>query len=140
MGYEAAGLPDEAIHTTFHQLLTQISNPSIGYSLLSANAILVAEHLSLRPEYKRGIQDFYLTPVEEVNFARDGQRIVRVVNRWVEEKTRGMIRKVIENVDPMTAMVLLNAVYFKGRWKIPFHPLMTSEGVFYNGGLEIESK
>lgn len=140
LGYDAAGLPDEAIAPTFHQLINQISNASDEYKLLSANAILVAKSLSLRPEYKNGILDLYQSPVRDVDFAKDGPKIVKSMNDWVRAKTQGMIRKVLEKVDRLTAMVILNAVYFKGKWKTAFNPSSTKKEDFYNDGLESRSK
>lgn len=139
MGYDAAGLSDEAIPTTFHRLLNQISNKSIDYTFRSANAILVDENLSLRPEYKNGIQDLYLSSVREVNFLRDGSSIRQIVNKWVEEKTRGKIRNMLSNVDPMSALIILNAAYFKGKWKTAFSGRETRKENFYNGGSKSES-
>ncbi|MDY0188255.1 MAG: serpin family protein [Syntrophus sp. (in: bacteria)] len=42
------------------------------------------------------------------------------INRWVREKTEGKIEKILEGLDPNSVCVLLNAVYFKGRWESRF--------------------
>ena len=41
------------------------------------------------------------------------------VNNWCSEKTHGKINQIIDKLDPEIAMILLNAVYFKGEW-LPF--------------------
>ena len=43
---------------------------------------------------------------------------VNQVNKWCDKKTHGKISKIIDQLDPMTFMLVLNAVYFKGEWKI----------------------
>ena len=49
------------------------------------------------------------------------QEAMNCMNRWVFDKTNGMIDNMIESpVDSMTRLVLFDAVYFKGKWETPF--------------------
>lgn len=52
------------------------------------------------------------------------------VNTWVEEKTRGRITNLIKRIDPMTVLLLVNAIYFKGEWKSEFDESLTEEEDF----------
>lgn len=54
------------------------------------------------------------------------------VNEWVSEKTHGKIKKILEELEPNTEMVLLNAVYFKGQWINKFNSERTMKKPFYN--------
>lgn len=56
---------------------------------------------------------------------------VATVNRWVSDHTRGRIDSIISQLDPTMALVLINAVYFKGRWAAPFKAERTSDAPFY---------
>lgn len=38
------------------------------------------------------------------------------MNQWVSQKTEGKIQRIINNLDPASRLVLINAVYFKGEW------------------------
>ncbi|KAG8198839.1 hypothetical protein JTE90_007141 [Oedothorax gibbosus] len=141
LGYNDADLQDKDVHSSFHELLRRFSNAtSRGYILQSANVILVKSSLHLRPDYKKSIRDLYMSPVESVDFAKDGQRIVEGVNGWVENKTGGTIRQVLKYIDPEIAMIVLNAVYFKGKWKNPFKRRQTRMADFFNGGLPTSKK
>jgi len=42
------------------------------------------------------------------------------INGWVKKKTQGKIGSILQVLDPNSACVLLNAVYFKGSWEAPF--------------------
>src|SRR5580693_688444 len=42
------------------------------------------------------------------------------INAWVNDKTHGMIRHILDKLSPLAVLVAINAVYFKGRWTIPF--------------------
>ena len=78
-----------------------------GFSTIDiANAVMT----KFRPmEDFCSIADKYLSPI---------QPLVSVdqVNNWCSEKTHGKINKIIEELNPETVMLLLNAVYFKGKW------------------------
>ncbi|GBN03807.1 Serpin B3 [Araneus ventricosus] len=111
-----------------------------GYVLNSANSILVDKRLELLEEYRRNVQELYRATVRNVDFAREGPRLVKEINDWVKEKTNGKIEKLLQQLSPATALVLLNAVYFKGTWETQFDPKKTKDGVFYNNGLKSEAK
>jgi serpin B len=52
------------------------------------------------------------------------------VNEWCSEKTHGKITKILDELNPDTVMLLINAVYFKADWQHPFNPSFTYTGKF----------
>lgn len=52
------------------------------------------------------------------------------INAWVSRKTAGKIEKILDRVDPDTAAVLLNAVYFKAKWASAFGKSATRDDTF----------
>ena len=52
------------------------------------------------------------------------------VNEWCAEKTHGKITNILDELSPDTAMLLLNAVYFKADWQHQFNPDYTHTGDF----------
>ena len=67
--------------------------------------------------------DKYEAPVEKLVSLEQ-------VNDWCAEKTHGKITEILDELDPATVMLLLNAVYFKGDWEYPFNPDKTYSGLF----------
>jgi serpin B len=60
------------------------------------------------------------------------------VNEWVEKKTQGRIKQLIEDEvvqDPLTIALLINAVFFKGSWADQFDPEDTRPATFQSHGL-----
>ena len=45
---------------------------------------------------------------------------VEQINAWVRQKTEGKIGRIIDRLSPNSACVILNAIYFKGLWKVNF--------------------
>jgi serpin B len=52
------------------------------------------------------------------------------VNGWVSRKTEGKIDKILDRLDPNSAAVLLNAVYFKAKWAAVFSKGATKDEAF----------
>lgn len=75
------------------------------------------------------ICDKYESPIEKLLSKNQ-------VNDWCSKKTHGKITEIIDELDPNTVMLLLNAVYFRGEWTYPFNPEHTYNGTFYNFGKE----
>ena len=55
------------------------------------------------------------------------------INRWVEDKTRQKIQDLIPSgaLHEYTRLVLVNAVYFKGKWVLQFSKTFTEEQPFH---------
>ena len=53
------------------------------------------------------------------------------VNRWVSKKTKGLLPSVFDDLPPGTRLALVDAVYFKARWAVPFERERTSDRRFH---------
>jgi serpin B len=53
------------------------------------------------------------------------------VNAWVKKRTGGKIDSIVGHLDPTTAMVLVNAIYFKGSWQKAFRAEATGVEPFH---------
>ncbi|KAF8773445.1 Serpin B10 like protein [Argiope bruennichi] len=141
LSYEDVGLSDDLVHASFHLLLKLLmkTDESSGYVLQSANAILVDKHLPLVPEYKKDMESLYNASVEVVDFASDTDKIIRDMNKWISMKTGGKIQSLLDRLCDCSSSVILNALYFKGTWRIQFPINKTTMEPFYNNGLESEA-
>ena len=77
------------------------------------------------------ISEQYLAPVEPLKSAEQ-------VNSWCSNKTHGKIPKILEELSEETLVMILNAVYFKGEWRLPFEVEATTKLPFYNFGKDLE--
>eukprot|EP00091_Calanus_sinicus_P001337 TRINITY_DN11331_c0_g1_i1.p2 TRINITY_DN11331_c0_g1~~TRINITY_DN11331_c0_g1_i1.p2 ORF type:complete len:103 (+),score=19.71 TRINITY_DN11331_c0_g1_i1:181-489(+) len=67
----------------------------------------------------------------KVNF-NDANKSANKINNWVAKKTKNKIRRLFskEKLGPNTVMILLNALYFKGKWDKPFDMANTKKRKF----------
>ena len=54
------------------------------------------------------------------------------INNFCSENTNGKINKLIDKIDPEAALILINAIYFKGTWKEKFDEHNTKNKTFLN--------
>lgn len=128
----------EQDNETFHNymlFLYELLNKNAEYDISTANALWVKENLNLLDEYLSVIETYYGGTANETDFSNPEQAADKI-NQWVEDHTNGLIKKLIQSshIDPInTALILTNAIYFKGVWKVQFDPVNTTERYFEIG-------
>ena len=100
-----------------------------------ANLLLIDKKIvgrGLDKNFKRIVNELYKSDVREANFSGDIDGEKQKISRWVSEKTKNFIPdyKSITTADTVTD--LLNVVYFKGTWAIPFKARNTAPQNFKN--------
>jgi serpin B len=92
--------------------------------LLTANALMLPGRDDLvAPEYAALLKDKYGAEIFHDVGLDD-------VNGWVKRKTEGKIERILDKLDPLTAAVILNAVYFKAKWAAPFYKSASTDEAF----------
>ena len=96
-----------------------------------ANRIFVDQSINLRNDFKNVIQLFYKSGVDSVDMINDGRAVVDGINEYVEKVTHGIIKDLMDvnDIDELSRMVLINAIHFKGDWKIQFDKSRTEPGM-----------
>ncbi|XP_054237531.1 ovalbumin-related protein X-like [Indicator indicator] len=122
----------EYIHKLFKDLLSDITKPNASYSLKIADRLYIEKKYPVLPEYLQCIKQLYKVEPKEVDFKTDTEDVRRFINSWVEKETNGQIQDflVSGSVGLDTALVVANAVYFKGIWKTAFKQEDTREVPF----------
>ncbi|XP_004628460.1 serpin B9-like isoform X2 [Octodon degus] len=123
---------EEDIHGGFQSLLTQVHRPGAPYSLSIANRLFGEESCQFLSPFQESCLKFYQAELEQLSFAKSPESARRHINAWVSTKTQGKIQKLLakDSIDEACRLVLINAVYFKGRWEEQFEKSSTSEMPF----------
>lgn len=109
-------------------------------SLTTANSIWPQAGLPLLDSYVTRLEESYGVAVTPLDYVKDAEAARQTINRWVETKTREKIRNLIPpgGIDPSTAMVLVNAIHFKGDWASRFKERHTAPADFTLPGGEVK--
>lgn len=113
------------------EMLRQLPSLDKATKLSIANAIFVDDGWPLLDSYKKDVNDYYDAEIANLDF-KDNEGSLSVINGWCANHTNGLIPKILDSVDPSMLAYLLNAVYFKSMWTMPFAKSMTAEETFTN--------
>lgn len=97
-----------------------------------ANRIYVMNKYKLKEAFNVLTAKHFKSGVEHLDFAKNVES-AKTINTWVEEKTKDKIKDLIapDMLDGDTRAVLVNAIYFKGKWFHPFDPANTAPMPFW---------
>ncbi len=111
----------------------EVNGEPAELELSIANAVWGQETLTWQEAFLEVLAREYGAGVQLTDFAADPEAARVAVNSWVEEETRGRIPDLIAPgmVDALTRMILVNAVYLKAPWAVPFIPEATRPAPFH---------
>ena len=116
----------------FQGLYRDINRGNTRYVLSTANALWAEKTYAFLPGYMSMAQEFYSANATNMDFRNQPEPSRLTINGWVEDQTNNRIRDLIPQggIDPMTRLVITNAVYFKGTWVKQFDANKTKEALF----------
>jgi serpin B len=118
-------LEPQRLHPALQTWLNELnvgSGGQQGYQLQIANALWGQAGYGFRNEFLKLLQTYYGAGLREVDFANAVEAARKTMNSWVEQQTQGKISEMFKPgiLSPATTLVLTNAIYFKGKWALPF--------------------
>jgi serpin B len=120
------------LHTGYAGINTAINSENTAYTLRTANALWAEKTYPFLAEYTTNAERYYGAKVTNLDFINqpDASRIT--INQWVEEQTNDKIQDLLPEgtIDPITRLVITNAIYFKGTWVKQFDVNKTSDADF----------
>lgn len=119
-----------SIAKSYHDFLDGVAT---NQDLAIANRIYVRPTFSVNPTFSQTASDSFYAGIQPINFA-DAVNAAATMNDFVSTTTHGLINNLIsaEALSAQTAMVLINAVYFKGTWDKQFNVDATDQSTFYS--------
>jgi serpin B len=116
----------EEVNLAYQELQASLQRLDPQIQLALANALFIELGHNIVAEFLEINQKYYSATVDTI--PERGE----VINQWVKEKTSGKIKNIVENGPLLDyILLLLNAIYFKANWEIPFKKEFTKEDIFY---------
>ena len=106
-----------------------------GRKFLESNLILINKNYAgngINDNYRKTVEDLYMSTIREADFINNLAGEKQNISKWVADKTNNFIPNYNSIVTTNTILDILNVVYFKGDWEIPFKGDYTSEDFFSN--------
>ena len=131
---EIFGFPEAGAHQAANAVDLRLAEASAGPTTLEvANRLFPDDNFSMLPDFLEVAAAQYGAVVQPVDTAH-GTAAASTINRWVSDRTRGLIRTIVDaSTVQDQKLVLVNTVYLKADWVEPFLPGRTSDDQFTTG-------
>jgi len=118
-------LPAARLHAAFNALDLALTTPpstSSGFQLTFANSIWLQKDFSVLPGFLDTLAENYGAGLFVEDFQSAPEPARSAINGWVAHRTEGQIPTLFPqgSINTLTRLVLANAVYFHGDWKVKF--------------------
>lgn len=129
-------LDQTKMHADFSSLLNKIIYKNDSSQLSIANSLWAQKDYVFLEDYFNLIKLKYDAFIENVDFRDNAEREkARIkINDWVERKTNDKIKEILKPgmLDSHSRLVLVNAIYFLGKWNDPFNKEQTRKDIFHS--------
>ncbi|MBA4072028.1 MAG: serpin family protein [Gemmatimonas sp.] len=126
--YGSATVPE--INAGYKSLITLLTSLDPGVQMRIANSIWYRQEFPFRQSFFDTTRVYFDAAVRGLNFNnRDAS--LATINGWVNTATAGKIPTVLKDITAQQVMFLINAIYFKGSWRLKFDPKLTAPAPFY---------
>lgn len=126
---ELEGISLEQMNQANRALLSQLQSADPDVKLTIANSLWAREDVQFKADFRQRNQTFYAADVTTLNFGQPDA--VDRINAWVNDQTEGKIPQIVQSINPNDILFLINAIYFKGNWTVPFDPQATINQPFH---------
>ena len=110
------------INEYYNQLIEALPALDKTNTVKIANSIWAQQEFPIYDSFKNVNKEYFYAQVDNVDF-RNPDKVVQQINKWAARNTNNLIKEVIkkDDINPLTAMILANALYFKGIWEEKFN-------------------
>jgi len=129
------GTNDQTLYNKYHALFNYINGLNAGdmLNIYTANSIWAQKDFKFKTAFIDNIKNSFNSEVKTVDFIKETEKCRTDINAWVEQQTNQKIKDLIQPhiLDDLTRLVLVNAIYFKAAWDMPFDVKATKKIDFY---------
>ena len=112
------GMQEADIDQGYRELLALLRGLDSRTEMRVANSIWGHSTLPLEAAFTEAGRTFFEAEVATLDFG--SPEALTAINGWVDRATSGRIPRLLEEVSPQEVLFLINAIYFKGKWRTAF--------------------
>ena len=122
-------LTDEEMNQAYKTLIEFITelDPKVTMSL--ANSNWYKQELSIGKSFRSILEEYYGAEVNPADFSDPSTK--DLINSWIEDKTNGKIKDMLDKIPSDAVMYLINAIYLKATWQYQFEKDKTEKMDFH---------
>lgn len=120
-------LSDEELNTKMNGLINYLNNSeryeNTGFIRIY-NSLWIDKDFKVKNSFLNSSKKYYDSDIFEKSTTDE-------MNKWIQEKSGGLIKKPISEINDDTLMMIFNVLHFKGKWQNPFDKSQTKPDTFY---------
>ncbi|GAB6108607.1 serpin family protein [Fusibacter bizertensis] len=117
------------ITTHYNALIAHLDRTNEEDKIQIGNSFWIRDTLKAKQSFIDTLSKDFGAEIHNVNFS--DKNTLKLINTWVEEKTNGLLKDTLKEIDASTIAYLMNTIYFNGRWVNEFKKETTSSMPFY---------
>ena len=125
---EVMGLSTEELNVYLYNYRKNLPQGD-KYKLQLANSIWFTNHerFTVNESFLRVNQAYYQADIYQSAF---DAATLKDINLWIEQKTDGMIKNILDEIPPEAVMYLINALAFEAEWSDTYDEGQVRKGIF----------
>ncbi|MCG2868578.1 MAG: serpin family protein [Candidatus Nanopusillus sp.] len=116
----------------FGELYDILMNTSGNYELYIANGLFLNKNYEFKPSFINIANNYFLTETKNIDVTNSFGS-AEMINNFISQNTNGLINNIISpsDINENTLLVIVNAIYFYGKWAKQFNKEDTEPRNFY---------
>ena len=118
------------INDAYLKLVSEMVPVDERVTLDVANSVWVEKDFKVKEGFMQALEAYFDAEAKSFDINNPGAS-VEAINDWIAGKTNDKIKNMLSGLDDGTRLLLINAVYFNGKWKEKFDGGKTTDRPFY---------
>ncbi|HNW57345.1 MAG TPA: serpin family protein [Bacteroidales bacterium] len=132
-----SGITPDEINDSYKNLTEALLSVDKRIHITIANSVWTKDDFEVKKSFIDILTNYY--DADSKRFNPEDPAAPGLINGWIEDNTNGLIKNMIDKIEDNTVMLLINAIYFKGKWNSQFEKSKTVEESFHtSSGTSVE--
>lgn len=115
---KAIGMNADEINTFLNTYRkARLSDQTPEFKLANSVWVKNRDDLKVEEEFIQKSVDYYQSPIFQASFDNG---TLKEINQWISDKTKGLVKDVLDKIDNDAVLYLINAMCFEANWEKPY--------------------
>uniref|UniRef100_A0A671MIU5 Alpha-1-antitrypsin homolog n=1 Tax=Sinocyclocheilus anshuiensis TaxID=1608454 RepID=A0A671MIU5_9TELE len=127
LGY--SGLQASQVNESYEHLIHMLGHSQEDMQLEAGAGVAIREGFKVVDQFLKDVQHYYNSEAFSVDFSKP-EIAAEEINKFIAKKTHDKITNMVKDLDSDMVMMLINYMYFRGKWDKQFDAKLTHKADF----------